>query len=87
VGLRWSRVFLLASMKVGLDAAVPQILDKRRLLRYAHREEVLSRAMVASLAGPTKFMLILILKIARRFDGGDDMSHVHEVLANMLSPM
>jgi hypothetical protein len=45
--------------------------------RCARRHEALSGAMVASSAGPTKFMRILTMKIARRFDGGDDIYSVY----------
>jgi hypothetical protein len=55
---RWSRVSLLASMKVGLDVVAPQSLDRRRMLRYTHRDEVPSGAMVASSVGSMKFMQI-----------------------------
>jgi hypothetical protein len=40
--------------------------------RCVRGEKVLSGAMVASSVGSTKFMRILTLKIARRFDGGDE---------------
>jgi hypothetical protein len=38
--------------------------------------EALSGTMVASSAGSAKFMRILTLKIAWKFDGGDDLCSV-----------
>jgi hypothetical protein len=46
-------------------------------MRCAHREEASPGAMVASLAGHTEFIRILILKMARRFDGSDHCCSVY----------
>jgi hypothetical protein len=71
VALRWSGVSLSMSTMVHLGGLVPRSLDRGHGLRCVHREEVLSGTMVASSAGLAKFMRILTLKIAWRFDGGD----------------
>jgi hypothetical protein len=62
-----------ASTTLGLGGMAPRMLDRGQGLRCVHREEVPSGVMVASSAGSTKFMRILTMKIARRFDGGDDI--------------
>jgi hypothetical protein len=56
---------------------VPRSLDGGHGLRCVRREEPLSGAMVASSAGLSKFMRILTLKIAWRFDRGDDFCSVY----------
>jgi hypothetical protein len=63
---------LTASMAVGLCSVALQSINGGRDLMCARMEEVLSGAMVASSAGFAKFVQILTMKIARRFDGGDN---------------
>jgi hypothetical protein len=77
VALRWSGVSLSVSTTVCLGSLVPRSLDGGYGLRCEHREEALFGAMVASLAGSAKFMWILTLKIAWRFDGGDNFRSVY----------
>jgi hypothetical protein len=64
-------VLLSVSTTVRLGGLVTRSLDGGHGMRCVHREEALSGAMVASSAGLAKFMRILTLKIAWRFDGGD----------------
>jgi hypothetical protein len=50
---------------MSFSGVAPQGLDGGRGIFYTYREEALSGAMMASLAGSTKFMRILTMKIAR----------------------
>jgi hypothetical protein len=77
VALRWSGVSLSVSTTVRLGGLVPRSLDGGYGLRCERREEALFGAMVTSSPGSAKFMKILTLKIAWRFDGGDDFCRVY----------
>jgi hypothetical protein len=68
---------LPVSTAVGLGGVALRSNDEGHMLRCARREEATSGAMVVSSAGSTKFMRILTLKIARRFDDGDDICSVY----------
>jgi hypothetical protein len=63
---------LPASTTVGLGGVAPRSIDDGRMQRCARTVEASSSAMVVSSIGSTKFMRILIMNIAQRFDGGDD---------------
>jgi hypothetical protein len=52
-------------------------LDVGRVMVDKCREEAPSGAMVASLAGSTKFIWILLLETAQWFDSGDDFCSVY----------
>jgi hypothetical protein len=89
--LRWSGMSLSVLTTVRLGGLVPQSLDGVYRLRCEHREEALFGAMVASSAGSTKFMWILTLKIAWRFDGGVNFCSVYmryslSVISALVSP-
>jgi hypothetical protein len=62
---------------VGLGGMASRSLNGGYGPRCVHREEAPSGAMVASSAGLTKFMQILTMKIAQRFDGGDDICSMY----------
>jgi hypothetical protein len=64
-------VSLSMSTTVRLGGLVPRSLGGGHGLRCERMEKALSGAMVPSSAGSAKFMRILTLKIAWRFDGGD----------------
>jgi hypothetical protein len=55
----------------GLGGVAQRSLVDGRGLMDSRRVEALSCVMVTSTAGTMKIMLIFILRIARRFDGGD----------------
>jgi hypothetical protein len=77
VALRWSGMSLSVSTTVRISGLVPRSLDGGHGLRCVRREEAPSGAMVASSAGSAKFMRILTMKIAWRFDGSDDFCSVY----------
>jgi hypothetical protein len=63
-------------MMSGLGGVVQRRLGDGRGLLQLRRVEALSGVMVTLMAGTTKIMLILILRIARQFDGGDGFCSV-----------
>jgi hypothetical protein len=77
VALRWSGVSLPMSTTVGLGGMAPRSLDGGHGMRCVRRKEALSGTMVVPSAESRIFMRILTIKIARRFDGGDDTSSVY----------
>jgi hypothetical protein len=77
VALRWRGVPLPMSTTVGLGGMVPRSLDGGHGMRCVHRKEAPSGTMVVPSAESRIFMRILTIKIAQRFDGGDDTSSVY----------
>jgi hypothetical protein len=77
MALGWSGVSLSVLTMVCLGSLVRRSLDGEHGLRCVRREEVPSGAMVALSAGSTKFMRILTMKVAWRFNGGDDFCSVY----------
>jgi hypothetical protein len=59
-----------------LGGVAQQGLGDGRGLMDSRRVAALSGIIVTSTAGTTKIMLIFILRIARRFDGGDGFCSV-----------
>jgi hypothetical protein len=66
-----------ASTTASFGGVVQRGLDNGRVLVDTCRKEASSGDMVASSAGSTKFIRILLLETAQWFDGGDDLSNVY----------
>jgi hypothetical protein len=64
------------SMMLCLGGVVRRRFGEGRGLMDSRRAEALSGVMVTLTAGKTKIILIFILKIARRFEGGDGFCSV-----------
>jgi hypothetical protein len=69
----WCGVVLAALTMVGLNGVVSRSFDEGHGLWCAPGRRAPSGVMVASSAGLAKFMRILIMNIAWRFNGGDDI--------------
>jgi hypothetical protein len=70
----WRVAFRVDNVVFG--GLVPRSLDGGHGLRCARRVVGMFGAMVASMAGTTEFMRILILKIVRRFVGNNGFCSV-----------
>ena len=66
-----------AMMVASFGGVAQRILGVRRVMMNSRRVEVLSGVVVASSAGLVKTIWILTMKIARRFDGGDNFYSVY----------
>jgi hypothetical protein len=64
-------------MMLDLSGVVQRGIGDGRGLMDMRRAEALCGVMVTSMAGKTKIMLIFILRIAWRFEGGDGFCSMH----------
>jgi hypothetical protein len=67
----WSGVSSTTSTVAGLGGVVQRVLGDGRVMVDSRMEVALSSVVASSAAGTTKIVQIFILKITRRFDGGD----------------
>jgi hypothetical protein len=65
-----------ATTMSGLGGVAPRRLGDGHGLLDSRRVVALSGVMVTAMAGTTKIVLIFILRIARRLDGGDGFCSV-----------
>jgi hypothetical protein len=75
---RLSGIAFFASTSTSLGSVEQQGLGEDRVLMGLRRKGALSGVVVASSASSTKFIWILTLKIALRFDGGGGLYGVHK---------